>query len=241
MCGRFTLTTSVRDLADLFQATEVELPDSKPHFNIPPSAQVLAVRELSGHKGRQLLPLRWGLIPAWARNPAIGNRLINARAESAAEKPAFRDAFRRRRCLVLADGFFEWKKEGRTKEPYYLRLRDGQPFAFAGLWERWRRPDDQPVETCTILTTQANDLVRPIHNRMPVILEPRAYASWLDPELHDGAALQPLLHPYPASAMAAYPVSRLVNNPKNDDAQCVAPRVEEGGEAPPAAKQQLLF
>jgi putative SOS response-associated peptidase YedK len=241
MCGRFTLTTSVRDLADLFQATAVEVADAVPHYNIPPSARVLAVRQLPGHEGRQLLPLQWGLIPSWADDPAIGNRLINARAETAAQKPAFRDAFRRRRCLVLADGFFEWKKQGRTKEPYYLRLRDGKPFAFAGLWERWQGAGGAPVETCTILTTDANDLVRPIHNRMPVILEPETHASWLDPEVHDGAVLQPWLRPLAATAMTAYPVSRLVNNPKNDDAQCVAPRIDDAKQAPESAAQRQLF
>jgi putative SOS response-associated peptidase YedK len=227
MCGRFTLTTSVRDLANLFQATEVEVPVAQPHFNIPPTAQVLAVRRLPGHEGRQLLPLRWGLIPAWAKDPGIGNRLINARVESAAEKPAFRDAFRNRRCLVLADGFYEWKKQAGKKEPYLVRMRDGKPFAFAGLWDRWHDPEQQIFETCTILTTDANKLVRPLHDRMPVILEAQAYEPWLDPELHDREKLLPLLHSYSAKDMIAYPVSSLVNNPRHDDAKCVEP-IESG-------------
>jgi putative SOS response-associated peptidase YedK len=241
MCGRFTLTTSVRELADLFQAMEVELPAALPQYNIPPSAQVLAVRQLPGQEGRQLVPLRWGLIPHWATDPAIGNRLINARAETAAGKPSFRDAFRRRRCLVPANGFFEWKKQGGTKEPYYLHLRDGRPFAFAGLWERWLGPSDQPVETCTILTTDANDLVRSIHDRMPVILPSDAYARWLDPQLQDPEMLQPLLRPFPAEQMAAYPVSRLVNNPRHNDAKCLEPVGGQGKTAPPPETQPSLF
>jgi putative SOS response-associated peptidase YedK len=223
MCGRFTLTTSVRDLANLFQVTEVQAPAVQPHFNIPPTAQVLAVRRLPDHEGRQLVPLRWGLIPFWAKDPAIGNRLINARVESAAEKPAFRDAFRNRRCLVLADGFFEWKKKGGKKEPYLVRMRDGKSFAFAGLWDRWHDPDNQRVETCTILTTNANELVRPLHDRMPVILEPGGYGPWLDPEMQDQSKLQSLLHSYPAKQMTAFPVNARVNSPRNDDPSCVEP------------------
>ncbi len=231
MCGRFTLTTSVRELANLFHATDVEVPAAQPQFNIPPSAQVLAVRRLPGHEGRQLLPLRWGLIPFWAKDPGIGNRLINARVETAADKPAFRDAFRNRRCLVLADGFFEWKKKAGKKEPYLMRMRDGKPFAFAGLWERWHDEEKHNLETCTILTTDANPLVRPLHDRMPVILEAGAYEPWLDPDLHERDKLVPLLHPYPASEMVAYPVSALVNNPRNDDARCVEP-IESGPAQP---------
>jgi len=227
-------------LADILQAIEVDLPGVQPHFNIPPSAQVLAVRRLPGHEGRQLVPLQWGLIPAWAKDPAIGNRLINARAETAPDKPSFRDAFRRRRCLVLADSFFEWKKQGGKKEPYLLRLRDSRPLAFAGLWERWQSPDERAVETCTILTTEANELVRPLHNRMPAILEPGDYERWLDPGLQDKEKLVPLLHPFPAEKMTAYPVSQLVNDPRHDDAKCLEP--SEKDEAAPATEtQQLLF
>jgi len=240
MCGRFYLTTSVRALADLFQATEGELPVAQAHFNIPPSAQVLAVRQLPGHEGRQLVPLRWGLIPAWAKDPSIGNRLINARAETAADKPSFRDAFRRRRCIVLADGFFEWKKQGGKKQPYLIRLRDARPFAFAGLWERWQGPDDRPVETCTILTTDANELVRPLHNRMPAILEAEAYAPWLDPTSQDREKLLPLLHSFPPEKMTAYPVSQRVNNPRADDAKCLEP-AEDSGPAPAPETRQSLF
>jgi putative SOS response-associated peptidase YedK len=241
MCGRFTLTTSVRDLATLFDALEVDLPAVEPHYNIPPSAQVLAVRQLADHERRQLVPLHWGLIPKWAKDPAIGNRLINARSESAADKPSFRDAVRRRRCLVLADGFFEWQKQGGKKEPYFLRLPDGRPFAFAGLWERWHGPEDKTIESCTILTTAANDLVRPIHDRMPVILESEAYPCWLDPGLNDPAKVQPWLRPLPADRMIAYPVSRLVNNPRHDDARCLEPSNPGGSEPTALQTQQSLF
>jgi len=180
------------------------------------------------------------LIPSWAPYATIGNRLINARAESRAEKPSFRDAFRRRRCLVLADGFFEWKKQGRKKEPYLMRLRDGKPFAFAGLWENWRTPDKTPLETCTILTTDANELVRPLHDRMPVILEAEAYEPWLDPELHDKEKLLPLLHSFPADKMTAYAVNELVNNPRNDLAKCLEPCGPEE-ETRPCETQKSLF
>jgi putative SOS response-associated peptidase YedK len=237
MCGRFTLTTPVRELADLFQATEVELPAALPQYNIPPSAAVLAVRQLPGQEGRQLVPLVWGLIPSWARDPSIGNRLINARAETAPEKPSFRDAFRRRRCLVLSNGFFEWKKQNGKKEPYLVRLRNGQPFAFAGLWERWHGSDDQPIETCTILTTDANDLVRPIHDRMPVILDPAGYAGWLDPRQTDPDKLRSWLVPFPAAQMTAFPVSRLVNNPRHDSVKCLEPDSSVVG----PETQQALF
>jgi putative SOS response-associated peptidase YedK len=232
MCGRFTLTASVRDLATLFDTTEGNLPEVHRHYNIPPTVQVLAVRQFPDQEGRQLVALRWVLIPSWAKDPAIGNRLINARADTAADKPSIRSAFRRRRCLILADGFFEWKKEGRTKQPYYIRPRDGKPFAFAGLWECWHNPEDKPVETCTILTTHANDLMRPIHHRMPVILETGAYASWLDPLQADPAKVLPLLGLYTAEQMTAFPVSRCVNDPRHDDPKCLEPL---GGTKPPSA------
>jgi putative SOS response-associated peptidase YedK len=236
MCGRFTLTTSVRDLANLFQATPMETPGLQPHYNIPPSMPVLAVRKLPGDAQRQLVALRWGLIPSWSKDPSIGNRLINARAESAATKPSFREAFGNRRCLILADGFFEWKKQGRKKQPYLIRMRDGKPFAFAGLWECWHPPDDGPVETCAILTTNANELVQPLHDRMPAILKPQDYDRWLNPDVHEKEELEPLLHSCPAEQMMAYPVSALVNSPRHDDPTCV-----EAIEAPVSEEQPSLF
>jgi putative SOS response-associated peptidase YedK len=171
---------------------------------------------------RELVFLRWGLIPGWAKDPTIGNRMINARAETAAEKPAFRAALRRRRCLVAADGFYEWQRSGKQKQPYFIRLCDDRPFAFAGLWETWEAPELSSIESCTLLTTAANDLIRPIHDRMPVILAPDAYQPWLDLSVQKPEKVLPLLQPFPSEAMIAYPVGMLVNNPAHDDPQCIA-------------------
>jgi putative SOS response-associated peptidase YedK len=176
-----------------------------------------------GSRQLELTLVRWGLIPSWAKDPAIGNRMINARAESVAEKPAFRAAFRRRRCLVLADGFYEWQKRGRgPKQPYLIRLRSGRPFAFAGLWESWRAPEGELVESCTLLTTTPNSLVERIHDRMPVLLHRRDHARWLT-EGEDPAKLAELLAPFPAEEMAAHPVGLHVNNPRLDGPECVVP------------------
>ena len=199
----------------------------RPRYNVAPSQDVAAVR--ANDEGRTLAMLRWGLIPAWAKDSAIGHRLINARSETAPEKPSFRSAFRHRRCLIPADGFYEWKREGKTRQPWLFGLSDGKPFAFAGLWESWtvpqgaaltgslaeRGPGDA-VETCTILTTAANETVAPVHGRMPVILPPEIYDPWL-------AGKDVPLAPYPADAMTAHPVSTLVNRPANDDPRCVEP------------------
>src|SRR5438067_3297187 len=167
MCGRFTLTAPREALTSLFPLFDI--PDVTPSYNVAPTQAVLAVRVPAGRDKPELAALKWGLVPGWADDPAIGNRLINARAETVAEKPAFRAAFRQRRCLVLADGFFEWQKVNGRKQPYYFGLRRGEPFAFAGLWERWDK-GEIPLETCTLLTTEANTLLRPLHDRMPVIL-----------------------------------------------------------------------
>ncbi len=175
----------------------------------------------------------WGLVPRWADDPAIGNRLINARAETAATKPSFRDAFRRRRCLIPADGFYEWKRQGGGKQPYYIRLEDDRPFAFAGLWERWEKAG-AVIESCTILTTDANELLMPLHNRMPAILDREQFDRWLDPTIEDAKVLQPLLGPYPAERMIAYPVSTVVNSPRHDVAECI-------DKAPPGKVQGSLF
>jgi putative SOS response-associated peptidase YedK len=238
MCGRFTLKASAKNLADLFQLTVVA--EIAPRYNIPPSAQVLAVRERPETSRRELVCLRWGLIPSWADDPATG--LINARSESAAEKSAFREAFRRRRCLVPADGFYEWKKTDSTKEPYYICLADGRPFAFAGLWESWLDRVGKPIESCAILTTNANEVVRPLHDRMPVILDERDYGSWLDPHQDKPEALQTLMRPYSGSDLIAYQVSRLVNSPKNDTPACLERAAPAPPPPPPAEeRQQLLF
>jgi putative SOS response-associated peptidase YedK len=192
-------------------------------YNIAPTQEIAAVRA-DGERGcRTLVSLRWGLIPSWAKDPSIGNRMINARAETVAEKPSFRNAMKRRRCLVLSDGYYEWqKKQGPKgpKQPFYFCLNDERPFAFAGLWESWKDPSGSRLESCTIITTEANTLTRPIHDRMPVILPADSYDHWLDPTLHDAAELQPLLRSYPSEEMKAFPVSTLVNSPRNDDPAC---------------------
>ena len=166
---------------------------------------------------------KWGLIPSWAKEPGIGNSLINARADTVAEKPAFRSAFKKRRCLAPADGFYEWKREN-GKTPYYFRLKDESPFAFAGLWERWEK-GDEPVESCTLITCEANGVVGPVHNRMPVILKPEGYARWLDPEEQRSEDLVRLLAPLPDDWLSAHPVGKLVNNPRNEDPRCIERRI----------------
>jgi putative SOS response-associated peptidase YedK len=219
MCGRFTLKTRPEVLAEHFELPEV--PGVKPRYNIAPTQPVAVVR--TGFEGgRELSPLRWGLIPSWADDPSIGNRMINAQAETAAEKPAYRSAFRLRRCLVLADGFYEWAKANGAKQPHYFQLKDGSPFAFAGLWERWAK-GEEPIESCTLLTTEANEAVGPVHQRMPVILEPKEYGRWLDPQRRRPEDVSAILRPFPAERMVAYPVGRWVNDPRHDDPRCVEP------------------
>jgi putative SOS response-associated peptidase YedK len=219
MCGRFSLTQSVAALSEAFALDD--LPEWQPRYNIAPTQTVLAIATLLD-KAPQARLLRWGLVPSWANDLTIGAKLINARAETVAEKPSFRAAFKQRRCLILADGFYEWQRTDRkTKQPYYFQLADRQPFAFAGLWERWQG-NETPIETCTILTTQANDLLQPVHDRMPVIIAPEHYSRWLD-STTTAESLQQLLHPYAANAMQSYPVSTAVNSPVNDSPECVEP------------------
>ena len=222
MCGRFTQSSSAAAISAAF-GVKSEL---SPRYNIAPSQSVAALVQSPDTGIRELRQLRWGLIPAWAKDPKIGYKLINARAETVADKPSFRAAFRLRRCLILADGFYEWQQldGSRHKQPYFIGLQDERLFAFAGLYEQWHSPDGEVVDTCTIITTTANELVEPIHARMPVILAPQDYPQWLDP---NGAApdLQALLDPYPAAAMKAYPVSNVVNSPKNDLPSCKQPQV----------------
>jgi putative SOS response-associated peptidase YedK len=172
---------------------------------------------------RELALFRWGLIPSWAKDPAIGNRMINARSETVANKPSFRSAFRRRRCLVPADGFYEWGKIGGAKQPFFIHMQEESPFAIAGLWEHWQDSEGNEIETCTLLTTEANALLATIHKRMPVILNPGDYARWLDPDSSDPVALHNLLMPYPADAMAFRAVSLHVNNPRNEGPACQEP------------------
>ena len=224
MCGRFTLTDPDADIAVQFGLPEI--PDTPPRYNIAPTQPVAAVRLKAGDETRELVMLHWGLIPFWAKDPKIGARMINARSETAAQKPSFRAAFRRRRCLVIADGFYEWQKQNGGKQPFFIHLQDGRPFAFAGLWEHWEGSDASEIESCTLLTTEPNDLLRPVHNRMPVILNPTDYELWLDPEVQQPDRIQPLLRPFPAHEMDAYPVSRFVNRPANDSPRCIEPLAE---------------
>ena len=227
MCGRFTLRAPASLIAEQFSLFEVPL--LKPRFNIAPTQPVPVVRMTpqQPEPRREFVFLHWGLVPSWADDPAIGNRMINARAETVAEKPSFRAALRRRRCLVVADGFYEWQKQGKRRQPMFIHLRDDRPLAFAGLWESWEGADHSSLESCTILTTEANDLVRPIHDRMPVIVAPGDYARWLAPAVERPEAVLPLLRPYPSEPMEAYPVSTWVNSPARDEAKCLE-RVENG-------------
>ncbi|HEX9794615.1 MAG TPA: SOS response-associated peptidase [Planctomycetota bacterium] len=236
MCGRFTLHTGGAAIARAFELA-VE-PALRPRFNVAPTQDVAAVRVEAGQ--RRLRMLHWGLLPAWAKDRAMAARMINARSETVAEKPAYRSAFRRRRCLVPADGFYEWRKLEGTgsrprKEPWLFTLRTGGPFAIAGLWEQWRDPAGAPdaplLESCTLLTTEANSRVAPVHLRMPVILPQEHWAPWLDPALDEPQRLLEMLLPFAAGEMDAWPVSRLVNNARHDAADCLDPVPPERGAA----------
>lgn len=228
MCGRYSLTSPLESVRRLFDVAGGG--NLAPRYNIAPTQLAPVVRLAEGAAGgRRLDPLTWGLVPAWAKDPSTGARLINARSETAAGKPSFRSAFRRRRCLVPADGFYEWKAEAGGKQPYRIAFRDDRPFAFAGLWEHWQGKDGAELESFTILTCEANALLRPLHARMPVILEPEAHARWLDP---DAGGVADLLLPYAGEGLHFFPVSRRVNSPRHDDAECIRPLAE--AEAPPA-------
>lgn len=220
MCGRFTTQRGTREMAELFGAAPTG-ESLSPSYNVAPAQLVQTVIMKDG--ARTLLPMRWGLIPSWAKDAAIGNNLINARAETVAEKPSFRKAFRERRCLILADGFYEWKSEGGRKRPWHIRLTDREVFAFAGLWECWVPPEGEPVLSCAIITVEANAFMKTIHARMPAILPPEDEAAWLDPSQRDPAALLGLLRPYPSDAMRGQEVSTFVNRPANNSPQCLLP------------------
>ena len=225
MCGRFTLRTSPVELAEIFQLRRE--PVWHPRYNIAPTQPVAVVRQ---HDGSRVLDLlRWGLIPSWSKDPAIGSRMINARGETVATKPSFRAAFKRRRCLIPADGLYEWKMtESKTKQPYFIGMQDDVPFAFAGLWEHWQGSDGSEVETCTIITTEANSTLSELHERMPVILEEEDYDSWLDPKQEDKEELQSLLVPSQTDRLRFFPVRTVVNSPKNEVPECVIPIDEQG-------------
>lgn len=216
MCGRYTLHHKPEAVAARFN---VEAPHELivPRFNIAPSQIVPVVRGRDARESaRELVGCKWGLVPFWAEDPSIGNRMINARAETLAEKPSYKRALKSRRCLIPADGFYEWKKDGKAKQPMHIKRPDDELFAFAGLWEEWKAPDGQRLQTCTIITTEPNELMAQIHNRMPVILPRAAESVWLDPTFDDPAQLVALLKPYDARELEAYPVSPAVNSPARE-------------------------
>lgn len=223
MCGRFSLHTVRERIVEHFGIEEFSETGISPRFNIAPS-QVIPVVRLNQTGRRELVPLRWGLIPHSAKEPNAGYHMINARAETVALKPAFRDSFRRKRCLIPADGFFEWQPVGgKSKQPWFIHPKDGDLFGFASLWDHWQAPDGKVIETFTIIVTDANDLLQPFHDRMPSILAPTDYDLWLDVQAFDRDALQGLLRPYPSERLRACPVSSRVNSPKNDDELCPTP------------------
>jgi putative SOS response-associated peptidase YedK len=218
MCGRFTVTSPAELLAE-FDLDELP-PEVIPRYNVAPTQPVPVI---ANRGGRALELFRWGLIPSWAESRSIGNRMINARAESLSKKPAFRDALRQRRCLVLADGFYEWKRAGKQRVPFYVRRNPQRPFGFAGLWERWKSPEGLWVLSCAIITGAANALLAPIHDRMPVVIPREDYDRWLHPEPLEFEALEDLLGPPPESGWVLYAVSALANSPANDSPECVQP------------------
>jgi putative SOS response-associated peptidase YedK len=218
MCGRFTLSANKQRLQETFPMFDLmEIPS---RYNIAPRQQVLAVRQENAERPKGSM-LRWGLLPSWAKEKKVPASLINARSDSVADKPSFRTAFKHRRCLILADGFYEWTKGPLPKQPFHIRRKDAGPFAFAGLWER-SAGEEPSIESCTIITTDSNDVVRPFHDRMPVILDAKEYARWLDRSFSDPGVLQEMLRPYPSDLMTTVPVSIFVNNSRNEGAECLA-------------------
>ena len=230
MCGRFTFASEAEALRQTFFNFEVPM-NLSPRYNISPTQDVAVIANTPTDTGErpetgQVEFFHWGLIPSWAKDPKIGNRMINARSETLSEKPSFRSAYKRRRCLILADGYYEWQKipGDRLKQPVYIRLKSQKPFALAGLWEVWQTEGmDEPLRSCTIITCPPNALLEEIHHRMPVILPQDAYEEWLAPNEQSADALQPLLVPYSDEELEAYPVSRFVNRPTNDSPECIAP------------------
>ena len=222
MCGRFVGFRPLEELKAHFPI-DVSTVDTSENFNVAPSQQVLAIVRYDNKN--HLVKFHWGLVPFWAKDTSIGNRMINARSETVASKPSFRTAFLRRRCLILADGFYEWKGDKGDRQPVFLRLPDGSPFAFAGLWERWDRQGQEAVayRSCTILTRQASDSVKPIHHRMPVILQPKAYASWLDPQNNQVTLLQDIINNAIRTELTSVPVSKRVNSVRNNDPENIRP------------------
>lgn len=223
MCGRFTLTSNLDELQGRFGFL-TEYTALEHQYNIAPTHQVMTVTNDGQRRGEKM---RWGLVPFWAKDLKIGSRMINAVGETASSKPAFRAAFKKRRCLVLANGFFEWRKDGKRKIPTYIFPKSGEPMAFAGLWETWKSPENELVLSCTILTTTPNSFIEPVHNRMPVILSAETESLWLDPLTEDPKVLEPLLVPAPPELLTSYTVSDTVNSVKNQGPECIQPDSEE--------------
>ena len=218
MCGRFSLVVPERFFSKIYVFKT--LPQMQPDYNIPPGVDIWALRQGSESSEAELARLRWGLVPRWAKDPKMGNGLINARSETVAEKPSFKSAFKSRRCLIPADGFYEWKREGKNRIPYHIHMEGREPFTMAGLWESWKSPEGDLLETCTILTTRPNAVMRPLHDRMPVILAEEERQQWLDPSTSINR-LKEMTVPYPEDKMGAYPVSSLVNSPRNNVPECL--------------------
>ena len=219
MCGRYRLSRRKQLVEEYFDTTPWE-EDWNPRFNIAPTQPVPVIRQRPKEAVRQLSAMKWGLIPHWAKDPSIATSTINAKSETAATKPAFRDPLRFRRCLIPADGFYEWKRTVKAKQPFCFEIKDGELFAFAGLWDGWKDASGNWIKTCSILTTTPNVLIATVHDRMPVILDPESYDLWLDPGMQNVAAISELLKPYDASRMQLYPVSSRVNHVTNDDEEC---------------------
>ncbi len=222
MCGRYRLSRRKQIIEEHFDSVSGE-GDWSPRYNVAPTQPIPVIRQHPKEPIRQLSLMRWGLIPSWAKDSSAAASMINARSETAATKPAFRDALKSRRCLIPADGFYEWMRTGKTKQPYCFEVNEGELFAFAGLWDRWKDPSGQWVKSCSILTTTPNAVTAAVHDRMPVILDPDSYDLWLDPGMTNVAAASELLKPYDARLMRCYPVSTRVNSVVNDDAECCTP------------------
>jgi putative SOS response-associated peptidase YedK len=222
MCGRYRLSRRKQLVEEYFDVSS-DTDDWNPRYNVAPTQPVPVIRQNPKEPIRELSLMRWGLIPSWAKDTSGAARMINARSETAQTLPAFRDALKSRRCLIPADGFYEWKRDGKTKQPFCFEVGDGGLFAFAGLWERWRDPSGQWVKSCSILTTTPNAVTSAIHDRMPVILDPDSYDLWLDPGMTDVQVVSELLKPYDARLMRSYPVSARVNTVRNDDQECSQP------------------
>jgi putative SOS response-associated peptidase YedK len=224
MCGRFVLEHSPEQLMKVYRLTS--MPDLSPRYNIAPSQQIAVVRQQKSGD-RELSFLQWGLIPSWSKDSATGYKMINARSETVHEKPSFKQAFHARRCIIPASGFYEWQKAGKEKIPHYIRLRDGDIMSLAGLWERWKSPEGEDLETCTILTTAANSLLKKLHDRMPVILHRAEFDIWLDRDIDDVSRLTEVFHPYPSDQLEEDVVTTDVNSLKNDSPDCIIPAEQE--------------